>query len=388
MPANGTPVNITIQVIATAESNAINQATVSSGSPDPDTANNTDTASTIIGAGNEPFITISPTCRTSSGGVTVKGYNWPTSGNVDTTIHWDSIANSPLGTVPDSVVELGNGLWVKNITTPAGTGDGLHTIFAHHAQGQGTTVSAPILVPCPAPDLTISPQVTLVSPTPINQGDPVTFRVTVINTGTTQAVSQFPVSLYFNPSPAPTTGSTHISTTFKSASYAVSGMPVGASIVVTLTAQSGFPISGTNTVYAVVDSDPSPEGQVDETDETNNISGALTVDVEPCVDNCGGGGQTGDGILAGQAFVPSVSGELLPQPNVYVLLVGPTITQTQFTFTNNNGTYVFTGLATGSYTVSGCIDIDGISYFFSIAVNIVSGLVTEQDLLLVQGPCS
>jgi hypothetical protein len=263
----------------------------------------------------------------------------------------------------------------------------LHTIFARHAQGQGTTKSAFISVPCPAPDLTISSQVELVSPAPINQGDPVTFRVTVTNTGVTQAVSQFPVSLYFNPSPAPTTGSTYISSTFKAASFAVSGLPVGASKVVTLTAYSGFPISGTNTVYAVVDSDPEPEGQIDETDETNNISGVLNVDAQPCVDNCGGGNEIGDGILAGQAFVPSVSGELLPQPSVYVLLVGPTITQTQFTFTNNNGTYVFTDLPTGSYTVSGCINIDGATYFFSIPVNIVSGLQHFQDLLLTEGVC-
>lgn len=388
MPANGTPVIITIQAIATAESNAVNQVTVSASSPDPDITNNTATATTLIGAGSGAFITINPTCRTSSGGVTVKGYNWPTAGNVDTTIHWDSITNPPLAIVPDSVVELGNGLWVKNITTPAGATNGLHTIFAYHAQGQGTTKSAAILVPCPAPDLTISPEVTLVSPGPINQGDPVSFRVTVTNTGVTQAVSQFPVSIYFNPSPAPVAGSTHISNTFKAASYAVSGLPIGGSRVVTLTAYSGFPITGTNTVYAVVDSDPSPEGQVDETDETNNISGLLTVDVDPCVNNCGGGGQTGDGILAGQAFVPSISGELLPQPNVFVLLVGPVITQTQGTFTDENGTYVFTNLATGSYTVSGCIPIDGTTYFFTIAVNIVSGLVTEQDLVLTPGPCS
>lgn len=387
MPADGQPVNITVQGIATAQSVAINQATVSSDTGDPSTVNNTATASTTIGSGQSPFITLSPTCGSAGEGFTVKGYNWPTSGNVDTTIHWDSTANAPIASVPDSVVELGNGIWIKAVTIPTNATTGLHTVFARHPQGQGTTKSATITVPCPAPDLVISSKVRLVSPTPVNQGDPVSFQVTITNTGVTQAVSQFPVSLYFNPDPAPTTGSTHIDTTFKVASFAVNGISVGSSKVITLTAQSGFPISGTNTVYAVVDSDPSPEGQIDETIETNNISSVFSIDVQPCVNNCGGGNQTGNGILAGQAFVPSVSGELLPQPNVYVLLVGPTITQTQFTFTNNNGTYVFSDLPTGSYTVSGCINIESTSYFFSIAVNIVSGLQHFQDMLLTEGVC-
>ncbi|NIQ11607.1 MAG: hypothetical protein GWO23_19000, partial [Gammaproteobacteria bacterium] len=89
----------------------------------------------------------------------------------------------------------------------------------------------------------------------------------------------------------------------------------------------------------------------------------------------------------GQAFVPSLSGELLPQPNVFVLLVASDGTQ-WFTFTDENGTYVFTGLATDTYTVSGCININGTSYFFAVSVNVVSGLVFEQDLILSQGPCS
>jgi hypothetical protein len=199
---------------------------------------------------------------------------------------------------------------------------------------------------------------------------------------------QFPVSIYFNPSPAPNASTTHISSTFKAASAAINGLAINASRVVTLTALAGFPISGTNTVYAVADSDPGPTGQINETNEVNNVSSGLVVDVQACDSNCGGGGQTGNGILAGQAFVPSISGELLPQPNVYVILTGPGVNDTQYYFTDQNGVYGFTGLATGSYIVSGCISIDGATYFFSISVNVVSGLMTEQDLILSQGPCT
>jgi hypothetical protein len=212
--------------------------------------------------------------------------------------------------------------------------------------------------------------------------------VTITNTGSSHAVSQFPVSIYFNPTPAPISGSTHISSTFKGGSVSVNGLSVGTSKVITVTALAGFPITGTNTVYAVADSDGPPDGIIDETNETNNLSSGLLVDVLPCVNNCGGGNETGTGILAGQVFVPSISGELLPQPDVFVLLVGPTITQTAFTFSNSNGTYVFSDLATGSYTVSACFDLDGTSYFVDIPLNITSGLITQQDLILVEGPCA
>ncbi len=384
--ANGPPVNITVNVIATTASTAVNQATVSSDVSDPDISNNSDTASTVIGAGNAAFITLNPTCSPAGGSVTVKGYNWPDTGNTDTTIFWETVNGTVLTTV--TAGEVFNGLWTKNVNIPATATDGLHTIVAYHSQGNSTTqASATLTVPCPAPDLIISSP-TLISSTPVHQGDTVVFQVTVTNTNSTDAVSLFPVSLYFNPNPEPVSGSTYISETFKTATSSVSGLDAGDSEVVTLTAWFGFPITGTNSVFAVVDSDAPFDGTIDETIETNNISQKLDINVLPCNTNCGGGGQTGNGILAGQAFVPSVSGELLPQPWVSVILVGPTITQTTGTFTDQNGTYVISGLATGNYTVSGCILISGTSYFFAAPVTVVSGLVTQQDLLLTQGPCS
>lgn len=388
MPANGTPVNITINAIAVAASTAVNQVNVSSSTSDPNPANNTATASTIIGTSGTPFITMSPTCAPPGGTVTVKGYNWPFNGNDNTTIYWETVGGTVLGTVLDSIVTAGNGIWAKDVTVPLTAIYGVRTIVADRTGSGPAQDNAVVTVPCPAPDLEISSNITLLNPVPINQGDPVSFRVSITNTGVSPAISLFPVSIYFNPSPTPTGSTTHITSTFKVASSSVGGLGVGASRVLTLTAASGFPITGTNSVYAVVDSDGPPDGVIDEINEFNNLSSGLTVEVDPCVSNCGGGPQTGNGILAGQVFVPSISGELLPQPNVFVFLVGPVITQTAYTFSNDNGTYVFQNLPTGSYTVSGCIDIDGVSYFLDLPVNVVTGLVTQQDLILVQGPCS
>jgi hypothetical protein len=293
--------------------------------------------------------------------------------------------------VTDATVTAGGGIWTKTVTIPPGASNGIHTIVAYRTHATGDALAnAFISVPCPAADLTISPNVTMITPLPINQGDPVSFRVTITNTGSSPAISSFPVSVYFNPNPAPVGSSTHISSTFRGASSIVPGLGAGSSSVITLTAFAGFPISGTNTVYAVVDSDGPPDGVIDETNETNNISNPLSVQVQPCVNNCGGSGGGGTGILAGQIYVPSISGELLPQPNVFVFLVGPipAITQTQFTFTNQNGTYVFSNLVGGSYNVSGCIDINGVFYYLDVPVTVIDGLVVQQDMILVEGPCS
>jgi uncharacterized repeat protein (TIGR01451 family) len=390
--ANATPVNITIVAVANTQGTAVNQVNAnSSTTPDTNTGNNTSTAQTVIGLGSTPFITINPTCASPNGTITVKGFNWPiTPGNPNTNLYWDTTSGPLLGFVTnDSIV---GGEWTTTVTIPPTASNGLHTIVARRTQGGssgGTTIAnATVSIPCPAADLIISPQITMITPGPVNQGDPVSFRVTITNTGLSTAVSRFPVSIYFNPDPAPIASTTHISTAFKGGSASVSGLGVNVGRVVTITAPAGFPISGTNSIYAVVDSDDAPDGVVDEINETNNISGPLSVNVLACDTNCSSGPNNGTGILAGQVFVPSISGELLPQSNVAVELVGPTADDHDFTFTNSNGTYVFSNLVTGSYTVSGCISIDGISYFVDVPVSITDGLITQQDLILQQGPCA
>jgi hypothetical protein len=226
----------------------------------------------------------------------------------------------------------------------------------------------------------------LVSSTPITTHQPVTFEAVITNNGNLPAVDQFFVSLYFNPDPEPDIGSsTHISATYRVAVIAVNGLEVDQSQTVTLTANSGFPITGTHSVYMVVDSDPGPTGVINERFETNNIAGPLVVIVEdeatppenpPPPEETGG--LIGKATIAGsiQAMVEVRATHI--ESGVYFI-----------TYTNDTSDYAFANLPVGTYTVTGCFVAGGIEYFTAVSgVVIYENLTTIQDLILEQTPCS
>jgi hypothetical protein len=277
------------------------------------------------------------------------------------------------------------------VTITHGIDDGPYIIRATNQQsGQA---DAAFTIPCAAPDLVIG-DLELISPTPIETHEAVTFQVVITNSGNLPAIDQFFVSLYFNPDPPPVIGSsTHIPAEYRVAVVAFNGLGAGQSRTVSLTANNGFPITGTHSVYAVVDSDPAPTGLIVERFETNNIAGPLQVVVE----NEGTSpedplppGETGS--LTGTAFIDNSDGQVWPQAMVRVRAIRSSngeVLEVFEVYTDMAGSYYFAELPVGTYTVTGCFDGDGIEYFTAeTGVVISQDEIGHRDLYLGEHACS
>jgi hypothetical protein len=196
------------------------------------------------------------------------------------------------------------------------------------------------------------------------------------------------------PEPPPTADSTHIPESQRAAIVAVSGLQVGASKTVTFTLSEGLS-GGTNTIYAVVDSDPAPTGAIQERRETDNISSPLVVEV------VAGGGElptptptatpVNPGSLVGR--VRNEAGN--PQANVAVWIIDEDDgSQAGITYSAFDGTYFFASVEAGSYTLNACIRIEDASnpgvfhdYWAAVpGVTILAGQTTTQNLFLELAP--
>ncbi len=143
------------------------------------------------------------------------------------------------------------------------------TVTAANLHNQVTATHTITLATAVA-DLTIGP-LELVSTPPITVLTPVTFRATISNTGNVNVNTPFLVDVFLDPTIVLTNS---IPFSQSSGFQMVSNLAAGASRVVTITADAGFaPQPLTHTVYAMVDS----LQQITEADESNNISGPLTV---------------------------------------------------------------------------------------------------------------
>jgi len=396
--ANGASATITIDVIPTQTSSGSidNSATVSTSDTDPDTSNNTDSASTYVNANT--FIVLEPICGEAGASVTVSGYNWET-GNP-----WGDIEISWEGTLLDTVNKAQN--WSTTINVPSGTADGTFTVAAYQDGPGGNELRAEttFTIPCPSPDLIIASGPTILNPAPpVNAGDPLVFSVEVENAGNLDAISQFFVGIYFDPQPAPTDGvTTHIDSTYREAIAAVSGLGMGQTRVVTLTVSDGFESEGSYDVYAMVDSDPGPTGVIEERYEANNLAGPLSVNVEPgptptpTATATPGATPTpsptpeDSGSIVGQTFVTAAGGGQQPQANVEVRLFDEASGDLVDTaYSDTEGNYFFNPVNPGSYTLTACVVIDGTEYFYSVSGVVVNpGLPTSEDLFLEPGICS
>ncbi len=382
---------------------------------------------------SNPYLSLSHTCADPGATVTVYGYNWPTNANGNMTnrtvfITWGSSNGTVLASFLNEN-EPNPANWSKQVTIPASATAGTNQIWATR---KNSTAFAQILIPCPTatptntpentatptntppptltpfptytptptliPDDLIISQVQLVSTPPIVEYKPVEFTVAVTNTGQVTISNQFFVSLYFNPTPPPISGDTHISNTHRVRTQAVSNLAGNGGRTITFTVPAGFTGAYTHTVYSVVDSDPAPHGQVTGEEETNNISSPLMVDV--------GQGLTptptatppssDSGSIDGISFV-QLERDAVPQFNIEMKayyddgLGNSALMAT--TFTDIYGLFSFPNLpaaeGASTYTLTGCIVIDGTEYFGAFpGITVPDGETAFIVMILREGMCS
>ncbi len=390
--AVGSSVDITIKVIPEQEGVIVNSASVTSNQFDPDPINNTARDRTTVNPAINAFITLEPVCGDPGDEIVVNGFNWPSNGNKDVSIYWNSeSASNLLGTVAKNGT-----VWSLKVNVPGSAPDGTHKIIAIR---QNVTAEATLTVPCPAPNLTIT-KPRLVSPKNVKVGDPIVFEADISNIGDQDAVSQFFVGLYFDPPQPPDGSTTHLPQKYRAELVAISGLAIGASQTISITAENGFSSPGSHVVYAVVDSDPGPFGIIDERKETDNVSPPLQVDVAigptptptpivpgPTPTPTATPGTPGS--LIGQAFLIASGGDPIPQAGVEVRVYDGFAALGGITYSDIEGSYFFSDLNPDTYTISACIIIDSKSYSYTVAGVVVKpSQVTIEDLFLEPGPCS
>jgi uncharacterized repeat protein (TIGR01451 family) len=376
-------VAITIQVVplVAGDDPIVNLAEVIATQFDPVPGNNHGNVSTQVGPASDPYIVLSETCGEPGDPITVAGYEWSTGDVLSITISLlpeDESSSTPLATFQNGA----DSDWTMPVTITHGVDDGPYIIRATRQQGE--QADAVFTIPCAAPDLVIG-DLELVSSTPITTHEAVTFEAVITNDGNLPAVDQFFVSLYFNPDPQP--DDTHIPAEYRVAVVAINGLGAGISRTVSLTANSGFPITGTHSVYAVVDSDPADEGVIDERFETNNIAGPLEVPVEnEATPPEGPEPPEETGSLSGTA---TISGQQSPQALVRVRATHLNSGTLFEVYTDMAGEYGFADLPVGDYTITGCFVEGGTEYFVSVTgVEIVENQMTTRHLNLEEMPCS
>ncbi|MCA9922815.1 MAG: putative Ig domain-containing protein [Anaerolineales bacterium] len=308
-----------------------------------------------------PYIVAIPSCSNNpTASFTIAGFNWPP--DEDIVLFWDT--TQFMETINDN---QHNGSFTR-IWTINGLTDGIFTI---RAISQNETIATfDFTVPCagplpstptntpPAPlaaDLVIISPPTLLSQPPIHAYAPLDFSVVITNVGDIDINQQFFVDLYFDPTAV---YSTHISPNESVGFVAVSGIDSGEVLTLTLRTNRGFEnIPDPHLVYGMVDSVNVPGGQINEPDETNNVSNPLTVSgvipqntptstptlVPTSSDNIAGIVQTR--IIA---WVPQ------PRADVYLFdtLSEQVIARVE---TDESGYYNFENVVSGTYIVYACL---------------------------------
>jgi hypothetical protein len=314
--------------------------------------------------------------------VSVAGYNWQKDKSVS--IRWQ-------GSEIATAMASGTGSWGPiNVTIPLPLADGVYTLSAIQDQGNRSD-SVSFTIPCPAPNLIVS-QPAVVGSLPTGAGQPVTFRVNIRNTGNLDAVSQFFVGLYVNPSPEPVPASTHLPAAQRVAIVAVNGLQVNQVKTIDFTLGTGLN-GGTSRIFAVVDSDPDPTGTIQERTETDNISTPLQIVIG------GGPGPTptptpapvNPGSIAGR--VRNEAGN--PQANVEIRLYDESDNSLKAVgYSDFNGSYFFATVEADLYTMIACIRIEDANasgvfrdYWASVpGVAVAGGQTTTQNLFLQLAP--
>ena len=343
---------------------------------------------------SNPYITLQPSCASGPDvQFIVFGFNWPPTEDIG--LFWGSQLKQSVG------ANQHNGAFsrVMNINS---INDGTYSVTASSTNGSTDTVE--FTVPCPNPptptpstatptstprpaDLVmISPPV-LIDPPPINAYEPVDFSVVITNTGEVDVNQQFFVDLYFDPT---TIFTSYIPITESVGFSAVSGLPSGASRVITITAPIGFEnLPDPHFAYGMVDSVNAPAGgQIVEPIETNNVSNPAQIDgvipqntptPTPTFD------PSGSDFIAG-VVQSRIGSQWVPQGRSSVSLVDSSSNIIAVAETDLNGYYIFNNVSVDTYTIFSCIDINGIGYF-----GLRNGIVPPNpaaNIYMLPGPCN
>lgn len=312
---------------------------------------------------SNPYIVLFPNCGPGPNiQFNLQGYNWPT--NQSVTLSWQGApqvvlqANSHPGNF--SYTWTFNGLTNGTYTVSALAGTNGATSSANFTipcVGQPTpTLPAQTATPIPADLLAFSPP-KLVSTPPIVAYQPVQFTVNITNTGEVAVENQFFVDIYLDPT---TILTDRIPLTESDGYSAVSGLPGGASRVITITSPLGFTNNPTNhQVYGMVDS----VLQIGEVSEVNNVTNPLSVtNVTPAATPTPTPNLTGNDEISG--VVRALIATFLRQFRATVVLIDESTSQVVATeITDENGYYQFDNVPAGTYSVQSCIVIDNTEYF-------------------------
>lgn len=229
-----------------------------------------------------PFIVLSPDCGFAPNiQFTVQGFNWDDS--VPVNLYWEGSLQSTVAsghggsftqTWPIYGVETPRQYTVQAIAGST-TASAIMTIPCTNVTPT-PTVEAPTPTPVPA-DLVVSAPV-LISTPPIVGYKPVVFTAVVTNQGEIDVNEQFYVDLFLDPE-TDCFESTGVKVECSDGYMALTELAGGATQAVTVTARIGFTGASTDErlAYDMVDTILN----VEEDDETNNVSGPVGIEVTP-----------------------------------------------------------------------------------------------------------
>jgi hypothetical protein len=321
--------------------------------------------------------------------ITVQGYNFQANKPIELFWKLEGQALAYQGTA--------NGPSFNQVWTLYDVPNGVHQVRATQRQGNAD-VGVNFRVPCPnvtatppaatatptrvPADLVISGPV-LISTPPIVEYQPLEFEFVISNVGERSVDTQFFTDAYIDP-PATEVASGAIDLVYSDGYLASSALPAGATRVIVVRSPLGFTggIQGTRTVYGMVDS----VLQVEEGDETNNLTSALHVeDVTPAPSPTPSPTPGGPDSISGQIW--AYVGSWAPQRRAQVWLVNTSTNEVRGpVHTAQDGRYAFSGVGAGTYNLYACIQVDRLVYAGSLPGITVPPGYPFADIFLIHEP--
>jgi hypothetical protein len=315
-----------------------------------------------------PFIVLQPNCGSAPNvQFTVQGFNWPT--NTTISLYWDSdqlqsTINTGASTSFSQTWQkfgLDSSQVVQYEVVAVSAGNTARATFRTPCESVTVTPVTFTPTPSPAPaDLLIVGPPELISTPPIVAYQPVDFRVIISNTGDIAVESQFFVDVFLDP----TNVLSYSIPISQSGGYQGVGSLAGQeSRAITISVPLGFNNESADpgnpadhTVYGMVDS----LEQINESNETNNISSQLIYDqVTPAPTPTPTAPSSGADLVIGTVYRNTTRG-LAPllRADVTIVDTGTGSVVARTISDPITGVYRFTNLPLGTYTVMACGSIN------------------------------